>query len=201
MLGIAMAVSSVGALRVALRSNAWVVSAALCFSAACAADPGDPLKTVSDGSGLPVTENPDAGGGDIGDDAPFGDDSSASEMETGAVGGDDAGDMSSDADQGGGQPEAGPETGPGLDANSAPETSVGDGGCNLQSIPTSCPNCATQNQSDMPICKTYLMCFSTNGCDPHTACGSNDGTCGVNKLGGGEAPYTAAVATYDCACP
>ncbi|HLK35643.1 MAG TPA: hypothetical protein VKU41_02750, partial [Polyangiaceae bacterium] len=76
-----------------------------------------------------------------------------------------------------------------------------DGPCNLQSLPSSCPDCMTQNASDAPICKMYLQCFATNACDPATACGSNDGVCGVNKIGGGEAPYQAAVATYKCACP
>ncbi len=190
-----------GGVRLAFRSCAWVVSAALCFGAACAADPGDPLKTVSDDSGSIVTENPDGASGEIGDDAALGDDTSSSEMDTGPVGSDDAGGAVPDADQGGGQPDAGPDTSMGLDASGTPEVSVGDGGCNLASIPAKCPNCMTQNASDKPVCQTYVRCFLTNDCNPNTACGSNDGVCGVNKIGGGEAPYSAAVATYDCACP
>ena len=44
------------------------------------------------------------------------------------------------------------------------------------------------------------MCYEANNCNPHTACGSMDSVCGVNTLGGGNAPQTAAIATYDCAC-
>ncbi len=76
-----------------------------------------------------------------------------------------------------------------------------DAGCDLQNIPTGCPDCMTENASFMPVCQEYLMCFSENGCNPSNACGSNDGVCGVNTIGGGEAPYQAAVTTYNCACP
>jgi hypothetical protein len=76
-----------------------------------------------------------------------------------------------------------------------------DGAACLLAIPSSCPNCMTQNASDAPTCQLYLQCFIANGCDPSTACGSNTGVCGVNTIGGGEAPYSAALATYSCACP
>jgi hypothetical protein len=60
----------------------------------------------------------------------------------------------------------------------------------------------TMNASDMPICEMYIQCYINNSCNPTTSCGSNpDGVCGVNKIGGGGAPETAAVATYMCACP
>jgi hypothetical protein len=47
----------------------------------------------------------------------------------------------------------------------------------------------------------YIPCYIANNCDPSTACGQNDGVCGVNTLGGGSAPQTAAIATFKCACP
>jgi hypothetical protein len=59
----------------------------------------------------------------------------------------------------------------------------------------------TQNASDMPICEKYIQCYIQNDCDPTTACGQNSGICGVNTVGGGNAPESAAVATYMCACP
>src|ERR1700722_10088755 len=67
-----------------------------------------------------------------------------------------------------------------------------DGSACLLDIPSSCPNCMTQNASDKPACQLYLQCFIANDCDPGTACGSNTGICGVNTVGGGEAPYAAA---------
>ncbi len=76
-----------------------------------------------------------------------------------------------------------------------------DAACSLPNIPSSCPNCMTQNASDVPICQMYLTCFIQKRCKPSTPCGSNDGVCGVNTIGGGEAPFQAAVQTYDCACP
>jgi hypothetical protein len=58
------------------------------------------------------------------------------------------------------------------------------------------------NASDMPACEKYLTCYETNDCNPADTCGSDpDAVCGVNTVGGGEAPHTAAVATYTCACP
>jgi hypothetical protein len=174
---------------------AWVV---LCLNAACAADAGDPLKTPMDESGPGMSGELDgSSGGGSGADDEVVDGAPSPGLDTGVVGGDDGGEGPPDSGQGGGLPEAAPDTSTGGDANPAP----GDGGCNLQSIPTSCPNCVTQNMSDMPICKTYVMCFATNNCNPNTACGTNGGVCGVNTIGGGEAPYTAAVTTYNCACP
>jgi hypothetical protein len=78
---------------------------------------------------------------------------------------------------------------------------VADGVSCLLNIPGSCPDCATQNPADQPLCRQYIQCFIAQDCNPNTACGANDGICGVNKIGGGAAPYQAAVATYDCACP
>jgi hypothetical protein len=174
--------------RFAYRFFMRVAMAAVWLNAACAADPGDPLKTIDDG-GPGRSADLDAPGGGGGDDADLGTDSSSPAVDTGALVGDDAGDAHADTGQGVTQPEA------------AAEASVGDGGCNLLNIPASCPDCKTMNASDIPICQKYLMCFSDHGCNPSTACGLNDGICGVNTVGGGEAPYQAAVATYNCACP
>jgi hypothetical protein len=77
-----------------------------------------------------------------------------------------------------------------------------DAGC-LANIPSTCPDCATQNMGDVAHCKTYLQCFAANGCDPTvagTACASNSGICGPNTIGGGTAPMQAAIQTYKCAC-
>jgi len=60
----------------------------------------------------------------------------------------------------------------------------------------------TQNQSDHPVCEKYLTCYATNNCNPSASCSTNpDGVCGVNKIGGGTAPQTYAIQTYNCACP
>jgi hypothetical protein len=77
-------------------------------------------------------------------------------------------------------------------------TGAAPGSC-VDKIPASCPDCATQNPADAALCRKYLHCFST--CDPSQPCGDVDGVCGVNTLGGGTAPYAAAVTTYRCACP
>jgi hypothetical protein len=58
-----------------------------------------------------------------------------------------------------------------------------------------------QNASDKPHCELYIQCFITNNCDPKSACAADDGVCGVNTIGGGTPPLTAAVATFNCACP
>ncbi|MGO9838015.1 MAG: hypothetical protein ACLP1X_27855 [Polyangiaceae bacterium] len=175
----------------------WAI---LCLTAACAADAGDPLKTPMDESGPGMSGELDgSSGGGGGEDDQFGDGAPSPGMDTGTVVvGDDSGGGPPDSGPGGGQPEAAPDTSTGLDANAAPETSI-DGGC-LQSIPTSCPDCVTQNPPDVPVCQRYLACFANNNCNPNTACGTNSGICGVNTVGGGEAPYTAAVTTYNCAC-
>jgi hypothetical protein len=51
----------------------------------------------------------------------------------------------------------------------------------------------------------YLPCYEANNCNPNDSCATNpDGVCGVNTLGGGNAPQTAANNTYACAkcsCP
>jgi hypothetical protein len=164
---------------------ARVLSATPWLSAACAADPGDPPKSLPDDGGPSPT---DALGGP-------GIDTDNESAETGPVPeagseADDASDASTEV--------AAPSDATAFDA--IVEANV-DAACNLSMIPSSCPNCATQNASDAPICQMYLRCFIDNGCNPATACGSNDGMCGVNKIGGGEAPYQAAVQTYDCACP
>jgi hypothetical protein len=52
----------------------------------------------------------------------------------------------------------------------------------------------------MPKCQEYLGCFSSQQCNPASPCGQLSGVCGWNTLGGGLAPYDAAVATYNCAC-
>ena len=77
----------------------------------------------------------------------------------------------------------------------------GDAANCLNNIPASCPDCMTQNASDEPKCEDYIQCFLNNDCNPSTSCGSMDGICGVNTIGGGLAPYNAAVVTYMCACP
>jgi hypothetical protein len=77
-------------------------------------------------------------------------------------------------------------------------TGAAAGSC-LEKIPASCPDCVTQNAGDAVLCHQYLHCFAA--CDPSQPCGTADGVCGVNTLGGGTAPYAAAVTTYRCACP
>ena len=63
----------------------------------------------------------------------------------------------------------------------------------------------TQNASDAPICQMYIACYLARSCNPtpslNAPCAQNDGVCGVNTIGGGNAPMSAAVATYTCACP
>lgn len=72
----------------------------------------------------------------------------------------------------------------------------------LENIPPNCPVCQTQNASDKPKCMEYLQCYLDNNCNPADPCGSNpDAICGVNHIGGGNAPKDAAVQTYNCACP
>jgi hypothetical protein len=155
---------------------------------ACAADPGDPPKSMPDDGGLNATDG--LGGSAI--------DRENDTTETDPV--PEAGEAGTEADEGS---DASTGVTVSVDASGFDvivEASV-DAGCNLQAIPSSCPNCATQNASDVPTCQKYVRCFIDNGCNPGTACGSNDGVCGVNTIGGGEAPYQAAVQTYNCACP
>ena len=70
----------------------------------------------------------------------------------------------------------------------------------LQNLPPQCIPCQTMNQSDKPKCQEYLDCYIANLCEPVDACGQLDGVCGVNTIGGGNAPRDAAIATYMCAC-
>jgi hypothetical protein len=81
---------------------------------------------------------------------------------------------------------------------------VGDAASCLNNISAAC-SCASmvQNASDAPYCEKYIKCFLANACNPNNnnACAENSGVCGVNTIGGGEAPLTAAIATYNCACP
>jgi hypothetical protein len=165
-------------------------------SAGCAADPGDPLKSSSAGSTLNEDSSAPAAEGDGGGPPPASGSSSSGGTVSGSSGGGVTGeDASMSAMESGG--------GSTLDAtNGAPPVrdASADGTACLTSIPSSCPDCATQNASDKPACEQYIQCFITNDCDPSDSCGSNDGVCGVNTIGGGEAPYNAAAATYACAC-
>jgi hypothetical protein len=163
---------------------ARVLAVASCLDAACAADPGDSPKSApagpgpADDSGVPTgSESEDSSGP-----------STVPETGSAASDGDDASTVADAVADAAALDDAG------VEANV-------DAACALQNIPSSCPNCMTQNASDMPVCEMYVRCFIQNSCNPGTACGSNDGVCGVNTIGGGEAPYQAAVQTYDCACP
>jgi hypothetical protein len=168
--------------------GALAIGAAV-LGAACAADPGDPLKTAASATGSEVFD-------DAGETSPSNDDdagaSEAAAPPPSTV---------QDASPGGSEADTSPAIPAGDSGDAAPPPPPADGGCDLTSIPASCPDCMTQNASDQPICQKYLACFAMNACDPNTSCGSNTGVCGVNTIGGGEAPYTAAVATYACACP
>jgi hypothetical protein len=162
-----------------------VLSATSWWVAACAADPGDPPKSLSDEGGLNATDASAGPGFDVENNVD--ETEPVPEVGSGADDGDDAS-IEAMATVDAATFDAS------LEANA-------DAACNLQVIPSSCPDCATQNASDVPTCQKYLHCFIDNGCNPATACGSNDGVCGVNTIGGGEAPYQAAVQTYNCACP
>jgi hypothetical protein len=177
----------------------WSIGVTLGLCVACAADAGDPSKLVGSGGGVSGTV--DSGGGGMDVESPPVEDSSAAGSDVGSAA--EAGSPDSGAD--GGSAETGS-----LDDASAPEAdgggSTSDGGesadalaC-LRNIPSNCA-CMTQNASDEPICEKYVSCFADNDCNPSDACGSNDGVCGVNTLGGGGAPLAAAVQTYNCACP
>jgi hypothetical protein len=174
------------------RAARLVAAAFVCASsaAACAADPGDAPKTSSDGPTMSGNDASfDAGMDQV--DAHVASDSSIlppvdALAESAADAPPDVAPVDARAEVG--VVDAGPDV-------------IVDGAACLGSIPASCPDCMTQNASDKPICEQYIQCFLAQGCDPHTACGSSTGVCGVNTIGGGAAPYTAAVATYDCACP
>jgi hypothetical protein len=181
-----------GAPRLAVRARS--VALGLCLCVACAADAGDPSKLYA-GSGGDVEVAVDSGGGGA-DAVGFPGEDSGGGGDVGSTG--VAPDTSTGSSSGGDDataPEAGIEAGV-SDARVSGDTS----GC-LANIPSSCPDCMTQNASDMPKCEMYLQCFAANDCNPADACGSNDGVCGVNTIGGGEAPLMAATQTYHCACP
>jgi hypothetical protein len=163
---------------------ARVLAVASCLDTACAADAGDPPKSAPGDAGPADDTGPPSGDEENDSSGP------SAAPETGSEAGDDDADDAS--------PVAAIADAAAIDA--VVESSV-DAACDLPNIPSSCPNCMTQNASDMPTCELYLRCFVENSCNPSAACGSNDGVCGVNKIGGGEAPYQAAVQTYNCACP
>jgi len=93
---------------------------------------------------------------------------------------------------------------------SALDTGVADASAcvaSLETIATSdagACRCNPQNASDIPYCQQYVACYATNDCNPHDnsngQCGYQDGVCGVNTLGHGTAPQSAAIASFDCAC-
>lgn len=191
------------------------------LASACAADAGDASKTGeggaavtedgpmirSDGGGGGVDSaggggGTDSSGGGGGGDTGSSDSIMTSGNEGGGEGGSDTG--ATVLDSGGGAdtsttPDVGaPDTASGHDTGSPP-TDAGSG-C-LSSIPASCPDCATGNASDKPKCQMYITCYIEHSCNPADACGQMDGVCGVNTIGGGSAPQSAAVATYNCACP
>jgi hypothetical protein len=208
-----------GAWRLGVRK--WTVLVALCVATACAADQGDPSKSLfSDGeSDNDSSTGIGAGGGGGTGEEGFG--------GTGGSGGGGATGGGSGAGGAGGtggssELEASTDTGPNdatiVDTGSGTATRdavvadmassdvgvpdvSGDAANCLNNIPASCPDCMTQNASDEPKCEDYIQCFLNNDCTPSTSCGSMDGICGVNTIGGGLAPYNAAVATYMCACP
>lgn len=193
----------------------------MCFATACAADPGDASKTTTADGGMEIIGSDSGGGGRL-------DSGGGGGLDSGGGGFTDTSSpdvtQTTFSDSGGGGIESGlmdsgggvdaPSTGPeaSIEAAAGPEASIPDaakeasppvdaGPDCLKNIPASCPDCMTMNASDKPNCELYITCYMTNSCDPSTACGSNDGVCGVNKIGGGSAPQSAAVATYMCACP
>jgi MYXO-CTERM domain-containing protein len=59
--------------------------------------------------------------------------------------------------------------------------------------------CTGQTQGDRLTCIQYLDCYYTNNCGPRS-CGGNDGTCGVNTIGGGTAGQPIADQVYTDLC-
>jgi hypothetical protein len=175
------------------------------MAVACGADGGDPLKTPEDAAS--GTDGASGGNGS-GDDGA----SSPEDATVGSSGSSSSGAgtsaSSGSASSGSGSGSSGSASSSGSDASGT----TNDGGAiDDVTIPLvdgaaclmdtgSCPVCATQNASDMPQCMQYLACYETSACNPHTSCGAMDAVCGVNTIGGGNAPQTAAIATYDCAC-
>lgn len=176
------------------------------MAASCAADSGDATKTLEDG----MAPLQGASGGNVmlgGDGAYGGQDSATGSVDNGggstSSGGIGAASSSSSGSSGS---SASGSSGSGRGSDAAP----GDGG-GAEAAPIvdgaaclmdtgACAVCVTQNSGDVTACMAYLSCYETNNCNPHTACGSMDAVCGVNTIGGGNAPQAAAIATYDCAC-
>jgi hypothetical protein len=74
--------------------------------------------------------------------------------------------------------------------------------------PAGCALCAGINSSQVPQCKSYLLCYFLNNCNPVTGldvhgndCVGNTAVCGQNAFGGGLTTIDAAAASYTCACP
>src|ERR1700733_5101179 len=130
-----------------LAVRAWSISTALCLCVACAADAGDPSKVDAGHEAITV----DAGGG----------------ADTGGGSGQDSGGGFPPPDAG--TPPPGPDAGgmdatSGNDATGGNETSVPEAaadveapdvvvtadasGC-LNPVPSTCPDCMTQNAGDM----------------------------------------------------
>ncbi len=200
---------------------------ALGLVAACAADTGDAAKELNqvtggaDGGVLEKIDasmaasdsggggfdsgggggEPDAAGGGGGLDSGGGgvldtgspDSILTTNMDSGFGGGMDTGvaDVLTPSDTS--LPDAPDDTGPPPPVDAGPDC--------LKNIPSTCPNCMTQNAGDMASCQKFITCYLTNSCNPSDACGQMDGICGVNKVGVGSSPQTAALATYACACP
>jgi hypothetical protein len=192
-----------------LAAPGWTLLCSLGLVTACAADAGDASKALATG----VIADGD-GGGIVGNDGSesTGVDSAGGGADGAGGGGFDAGSSDSttvSSNDGGSLETSVADVGASPDTSAPPEASVDTGpappidagpDC-LKNIPASCPNCMTMNASDMPACEKYIACYLTNSCNPTDACGGTDGVCGVNMVGGGSAPQTAAEATYACACP
>jgi hypothetical protein len=204
-----------GAWRLGVRK--WTLLVAFCAATACAADQGDLLKSSfsDEESDNDSSTGLGAGGGG-------GTGGAGGEGFGGTGGASSGGDAGGTGGTGGGELEASTDTGPNdatiVDTGSGTTTRdavvsdmassdvgipdvSGDAANCLNNIPASCPDCMTQNASDQPKCEDYIQCFLNNDCNPSTSCGSMDGVCGVNTIGGGLAPYNAAMTTYMCACP
>lgn len=182
---------------------------AIAMAAACAADSGDAAKTLEDG----MAPLQGASGGSVmlgGDGSYGGQDSTTGNVDNGGgstsssgigatSGSSGSSSSSSSSASGSNGGSSGGSDATASDGASTEAAPIVDGAACLIDTGT-CAVCATQNSSDVPKCMQYLSCYETNGCNPHTACGSMDSVCGVNTIGGGNAPQTAAIATYDCAC-
>jgi hypothetical protein len=166
---------------------------------ACAADAGDPAKTLEDGTS--ALDGASGGGETPGDDGTSNTGQDATVGGSASGGGSSSGTGSASGSSGSAGSSGGDAGGP-ADDGSTPDAVIAplvDGAACLMDTGT-CPVCATQNAGDVTKCMQYLTCYETNGCNPHTSCGAMDAVCGVNTIGGGNAPQTAAIATFDCAC-